>query len=57
MANLGDEFKRLMNNERPDASLLVPLLLWTSGNAEDIELCQRINKQFFKVNAKVLMGN
>jgi len=56
MANLGDEFKRLMNHERPDSTLLVPLLVWTSGNMKDIELCQRINKHFFSVNTNINIG-
>ena len=54
--NLTDEFKKLWKNQIPDASMLVPLMTWCSGTEKNIELCQRINKKFYKGNHKVLIG-
>lgn len=49
-----DEFKKLMNKERTDISLLVPLFIWTSGTIGNIESMQKINKSFFFVDKKIL---
>ena len=54
MINLGPEFQRLMRNERPDSSLLIPLFTWASGKEANIEVCEVINKYMFRVDKEVL---
>ena len=39
-----NEFKKLTRHEPPDEGFFIPLLKWISGNEEDIELTQEINK-------------
>ena len=53
MSELTEAFKMIMKRKRPSENLLVPLLRWCSAREADIELCQRINKRFFKGNRKL----
>lgn len=56
MANLFIEFKKLIKGERPDAEMLVPLLIWASGSEKNIRVCQNINKKFYHGNHKVFIS-
>jgi len=56
MANLFIEFKKLIGGEKPEADLLVPLLIWASGSEKNIEKCQDINRKFFHGNRKVFIS-
>ena len=50
-----NNFKKLINGEVPHASMLVPLLVWSSGNQNNIENAQSINKLFSIVDSKTLI--
>ena len=54
MSLLSIEFKKLFNNELIDYTLLVPILIWSSGYEKNIELCQTINKRVFSVKPIIL---
>lgn len=56
MANLFTEFQGLLKGVVPQEELLVPLLIWLSGSEKNIELCQKINRQFYNGNRKVFIS-
>lgn len=50
MAIMIDEYKKLIFRKGvPDESMLVPLLVWSSGHINNIELAQKINSRFFYI--------
>lgn len=45
-----DDYKNLVfKKEIPDSSMLVPLLIWVSGERYNIEVCQDVNRRFFHI--------
>src|SRR3990167_10149435 len=52
MSELTDAFNGLMKHERPNEGLLVPLMIWCSGDRNSIEAMNKINLRF-SVNNKV----
>jgi len=50
-----NNFKKLINGEVPQTSMLVPLLVWSSGSQNNIENAQSINKLFSIVDSKTLI--
>lgn len=54
MSELFNQFKSLTKNQPVSSELLVPLLIWCSGDECNIHLCQQINKQFKYVHKEVL---
>ena len=56
MSNLFLEFKDLIFKKHvPDDSLLVPILIWLSGSEKNIEMCQKVNRKFYRGNRKVFI--
>jgi len=56
MVGLFDDYKNvLFKKDMPDKGMLVPLLIWTSANPNSIEICQKINRKFFKCPSAVLL--
>lgn len=53
MANLFMEFKEFLKGNVPNADLLVPIMTWASGSEKNIEMCQKINKQFYRGNRNI----
>jgi len=53
--NLFEGFKCLLKHTRPDEGLLYPLMVWSSGSRENIEVTQNINKKFVTGNRKVFI--
>lgn len=51
--NISDEYKKLMNRQVPNSDLLVPLLQWVSGDKNNIEGVQKINKKFLQGNKNI----
>ena len=54
VANISTEFKKLWEHKEIDVKLFVPLFRWCSGYEPNIEVCQKINRRFGKVNNTVL---
>ena len=52
--SLFENFKQLIAGKLPDSKLLVPLLIWSSGNRKNIDNAQAVNKLFFFVDNDVL---
>jgi hypothetical protein len=52
---LSNEFRKVMDNTPADPKMLVPLLIWCSGYEKNIELCQAINRKFYKGEPTILM--
>lgn len=48
-------FMKLWKKETPDKEFFVPLLRWCSAYRPNIELCQRINRKFYKGNQNILI--
>jgi hypothetical protein len=56
MAGLFDAYKQLLFKKGlPDDGLFIPLLYWCSGNPNNIEVCQEINRKFYKVPGHILL--
>ena len=55
MTEFTDSYKNLISGIPPDSKLLIPLLKWASGDYNNIECCQKINKQIFYGNRKILI--
>jgi hypothetical protein len=55
MSDLGDAYKSIISGKIPDDALLVPLMIWLSGDRNNIEVCQRVNKKILNGNRKVLI--
>lgn len=53
--DISEGFRKLMSNQCADTALFVPLFRWLSGSEKNIEMCQRINKQFLYSDVEVLM--
>jgi hypothetical protein len=52
--DLVSEFKKLLNGNVTDSSMLVPMLVWSSTTEKNIETSQSINNLFFYVDKNVL---
>ena len=52
---LSENFNKILSNKEPDNGFFVPILRWCSAYEPNIELCQRINRKFYKGNQKVLI--
>ena len=56
MAQITDEYKKIISGIVPNEELFVPLLRWLSGSIYNIEATQAINYKFKYANRKILIG-